>query len=178
MDFQPTPLPGCVIVQSRIFRDERGFFLESYHAAKFREAGIDLPFVQDNHSHSKRHVVRGLHYQVNRPQGKLVRVVSGEIFDVAVDLRDGSPTRGQWFGVLLSEELMNQMYIPPGFAHGFSVLSDTADVVYKCTDLYSPQDERTILWNDSDLAIDWRLTGPPIISPRDLQGVPFRNAPT
>ena len=176
MDFRPTTLPGCFVIEPRVFSDDRGFFLETYHAAKFRAAGLDLPFVQANHSRSRRNVVRGLHYQVHHPQGKLVRVVHGEIFDVAVDLRKESATHGQWFGLRLSAERMDQLYIPPGMAHGFCVLSETADVVYSCTDLYAPADERTIVWNDADLAIDWPLSGPPIVSPRDCQGSSFRDA--
>lgn len=178
MEFQATPLSGCVIVHPRVFGDDRGFFLETYHARKFQEAGIDLPFVQDNHSHSRKNVVRGLHHQRKHPQGKLVRVVQGAIFDVAVDLREGSLTRGQWFGVVLSAELRNQFYIPPGFAHGFSVLSERADVLYKCTDFYAPQDEQIIQWNDPDLAIDWQITGTPIVSERDARGIPFRSLGT
>ncbi|MFM8378878.1 MAG: dTDP-4-dehydrorhamnose 3,5-epimerase, partial [Planctomycetia bacterium] len=148
-------------------------FLESYHAAKFREAGIDLPFVQDNHSHSKRHVVRGLHYQVNRPQGKLVRVVAGSIFDVAVDIRPGSPTRGRWCGMELSAENRRQSWIPPGLAHGFLVTSPVAEVLYKTTDYYDPASERCIIWNDPTLAIAWPLTGTPIVSAKDARGEPF-----
>ena len=176
MEFLPTPLPGCYVIEPRVFADDRGFFLETYHAGKFRNAGIDLPFVQDNHSHSRRNVVRGLHYQVRRPQGKLVRVVQGEIFDVAVDLRSTSPTHGEWFGIRLSAERRNQLYVPPGLAHGFCVLTETADVVYKCTDLYVPEDERTILWNDPDLGILWPLGGPPIVSARDARASSFRES--
>ncbi|MFM8584256.1 MAG: dTDP-4-dehydrorhamnose 3,5-epimerase [Planctomycetaceae bacterium] len=176
MDFLPTPLPGCHVIEPRVFADDRGCFFETYHAEKFRGAGLELPFVQDNHSHSRRNVVRGLHYQVRRPQGKLVRVVQGEIFDVAVDLRPTSPTLGQWFGIRLSAERRNQLYLPPGMAHGFCVLSETADVVYKCTDLYLPEDERTILWNDAELGIAWPLSGPPIVSARDARASSFRDA--
>lgn len=176
MNFLSTPLAGCVIIEPRVFGDERGFFLETFHRGKFAAGGIDVDFVQDNHSRSRKNVLRGLHYQYRFPQGKLVRAVNGEIFDVAVDLRQGSPTCGNWFGTVLNDSNKRQMYVPPGFAHGFCVLSESADVLYKCTDLYHPEDERSIAWNDPTLAIDWPLAGTAIISAKDEQGVPFAQA--
>jgi len=171
----PTALAGVLILEPRIFTDSRGFFLESYSKRVMREAGIHEQFVQDNHSCSVRNVVRGLHYQICHAQGRLIRVVAGEIFDVAVDLRRNSPTFGRWTGLKLSGENFKMLWIPPGFAHGFSVLSDTAHVLYKATDFYYPDCERTLAWNDADLKIDWQLTGDPIVSIKDSQGVPFRN---
>ncbi|MEP3855622.1 MAG: dTDP-4-dehydrorhamnose 3,5-epimerase [Porticoccus sp.] len=151
-----TPLKDCVIIEPRVFGDDRGFFLETFHVARYAElANITLPFVQDNHSRSERGVLRGLHFQINKPQGKLVRVVRGEVFDVAVDLRRDSPSFSQWHGVVLNENNMRQLWVPPGFAHGFLVLSDVADFEYKCTDYYDPDDEGAILWNDPELAIEW-----------------------
>ena len=171
----PTALAGVLILEPRVFTDSRGFFLESYSERVMREAGIHEQFVQDNHSCSVRNVVRGLHYQICHAQGRLIRVVAGEIFDVAVDLRRNSPTFGRWTGLKLSGENFKMLWIPPGFAHGFSVLSDTAHVLYKATDFYYPDCERTLAWNDADLKIDWQLTGDPIVSIKDSQGVPFRN---
>jgi dTDP-4-dehydrorhamnose 3,5-epimerase len=154
-------LKGCVIIEPRVFGDERGFFLETFQAVRYeQEAGIDLPFVQDNHSRSARGVLRGLHFQKTKPQGKLVRVVRGEVYDVAVDIRKGSATFGEWEGVILSEENKKQFWVPPGFAHGFVVLSDTADFEYKCTDYYDPSDEGSILWSDPDLNIPWPIANP------------------
>ena len=176
MYFQPTPLTGCLLVEPKVFSDDRGCFLETYSRPKFADAGIDLEFVQDNHSHSRRNVVRGLHYQLQRPQGKLVRVVRGEVFDVAVDLRRSSPTCGRWFGVILSEANQRQLYIPPGFAHGFCVTGESADLLYKCTDVYHPEDERTIRWNDPTLKIDWPLSDSAVVSPKDADGTPFVSA--
>jgi dTDP-4-dehydrorhamnose 3,5-epimerase len=164
--FHPTPLNGVVLIEPRVFEDARGFFMETYRADRFKEGGIDLPFVQDNHSRSLKGTLRGLHYQIERPQGKLLRVVSGEIFDVAVDLRKGSPTFAQWHGERLSSGNRLQLYIPPGFAHGFCVLSDTAEIVYKCTDVYSPGGERAIRWNDPELGIEWPVAEP-LLSPKD-----------
>ena len=169
-----TAVPGVLILEPRVFRDPRGFFLESYNEKTMAEAGIHERFVQDNHSFSTRDVVRGLHYQV-RPQGKLVRVVMGEILDVIVDLRRSSPTFGVWNGVTLSETNSQMLWIPPGFAHGFRVLTD-AHVLYKATDFYDPEAERTIAWNDPTLNIDWRLTGSPTVSAKDSQGTAFREA--
>ena len=161
-------LSEVILVEPQVFKDDRGFFLETYHQARYREQGIDLPFVQDNHSHSRRGSIRGLHYQLKHPQGKLVYVVVGRIFDVVVDIRVGSPTYGNWCGAYLSAENKHQIYIPPGFAHGFSVLSDTADVIYKCTDFYAPGDEYGVLWNDPELEIEWEVENP-ILSPKDLE---------
>ena len=162
-----TKLKGCVIIEPQVFGDERGFFLETFQAARYeQEAGIDLPFVQDNHSRSTRGVLRGLHFQKTKPQGKLVRVVSGEVYDVALDIRKGSPTFGEWEGVILSGDNKKQFWVPPGFAHGFVVLSDTADFEYKCTDYYDPSDEGSILWSDPDLDIPWPIANP-VLSTKD-----------
>jgi dTDP-4-dehydrorhamnose 3,5-epimerase len=161
MKVSHTKLKGCVIIEPRVFGDKRGFFLETFQAVRYeQEAGIDLPFVQDNHSRSARGVLRGLHFQKSKPQGKLVRVVRGEVYDVALDIRKGSPTFGEWEGVILSEDNKKQFWVPPGFAHGFVVLSDTADFEYKCTDYYDPSDEGSILWSDPDLAIPWPIANP------------------
>ncbi|MDH5633352.1 MAG: dTDP-4-dehydrorhamnose 3,5-epimerase [Gammaproteobacteria bacterium] len=157
MNIIETPLPGVLVIEPKVFGDTRGFFLESYSEQRYREAGIRATFVQDNHSRSHKGVLRGLHYQLKHPQGKLVRVTDGEVFDVAVDIRTGSPTFGQWYGVLLSAENHTQFYVPPGYAHGFVVLSESADFQYKCTDYYHPEDEGIVLWNDPALAIDWHL---------------------
>lgn len=159
-------IPGVLRVEPRAFPDARGYFTESYHAAKYRDAGLDVTFVQDNYSFSHRHVLRGMHFQRTYPQGKLVYVVSGEIFDVAVDLRRDSPTRGQWEGHVLSETNHHQLYVPPGFAHGFLVLSETAIVHYKCTDLYRPEDDAGIRWNDPDIGIEWPVASP-MLSDKD-----------
>jgi dTDP-4-dehydrorhamnose 3,5-epimerase len=167
MNVIKTKLDGCVIIEPKVFGDERGFFLETFQAERYAsEAGIKLPFVQDNHSRSSKSVLRGLHFQKNKPQGKLVRVVRGQVYDVAVDIRKVSPTYGQWEGLILSEENKTQLWVPPGFAHGFVVLSDTADFEYKCTDYYDPSDEGCILWNDSDLDIPWPIDNP-ILSNKD-----------
>jgi len=164
--FHATPLPGVVVVEPTVFEDARGFFMETYHAPRFAAAGVRLPFVQDNHTRSVKGTLRGLHFQVTRPQGKLVRVVAGEVFDVAVDLRRGAPTFARWHGQVLSAENRLQIYIPPGFAHGFCVLSDTADVLYKCTDVYDPQGDRSIRWDDPAIGVDWPVMEP-ILSPKD-----------
>ena len=162
-----TKLKDCVIIEPKVFGDDRGFFLEIFQAERYSQlAGINLPFVQDNHSRSSRGVLRGLHFQKTKPQGKLVRVVRGEVYDLALDVRKGSPTFGQWEGVILSEENKRQFWMPPGFAHGFLVLSDTADFEYKCTDYYDPSDEGSVLWNDPDLDIPWPLADP-ILSNKD-----------
>ncbi len=161
-----TPLSGVVIVKNRIFGDARGFFMETYHQEHFEQAGLPSNFVQDNHSRSSQGVLRGLHYQYPQWQGKLVRVLSGAIYDVAVDIRPDSPTFGQWFGLELNDENRLQLYIPPGFAHGFSTLSEIADVSYKCTALYKPEDEVGIAWDDPDIGIDWRVRSP-IVSDKD-----------
>jgi dTDP-4-dehydrorhamnose 3,5-epimerase len=162
-----TNIRGCVIIEPTVFGDERGFFLETFHAARYAEsAGINLPFVQDNHSRSSKRVLRGLHFQKTKPQGKLVRVVRGEIYDVAVDIRANSKTFGKWEAVILSEQNKLQFWVPPGFAHGFVVLSDIADFEYKCTDFYDSTDEGSILWSDPDLGIQWPVQNP-IVSAKD-----------
>jgi dTDP-4-dehydrorhamnose 3,5-epimerase len=177
MTVTQTPLEGVLLLEPRVFGDTRGFFLESYNKRSMAEAGILQDFVQDNHSFSARNVVRGLHYQVRRPQGKLIRVVAGEIFDVAVDLRRSSPTFGCWHGARLSGENKHMLWIPVGLAHGFAVLSEEgAHVLYKATDFYEPECERTLAWNDPDLKIDWRIKGEPIVSSKDRQGLAFRQA--
>jgi dTDP-4-dehydrorhamnose 3,5-epimerase len=150
-----TPLPGVLVIEPKIWQDHRGFFLESFNESLMSEAGISGPFVQDNHSRSKRNVLRGLHYQVERPQGKLVRVVRGSVFDVAVDIREGSATFGKWFGITLDGDSLKMLWVPPGFAHGYLVLSDSADFLYKTTDFYFPQHERTILYDDPKIGIAW-----------------------
>jgi dTDP-4-dehydrorhamnose 3,5-epimerase len=171
-----TNIAEVKIIKPKVFGDDRGFFLETFHAARYAEqAGIDLPFVQDNHSRSTKGVLRGLHFQKTKPQGKLVRVVSGEVFDVAVDIRRDSPIFGQWAGVILSEQNKRQFWVPPGFAHGFVVLSDTADFEYKCTDYYDPADEDAIRWDDPDLAIDWPINQP-LISDKDANAPWFKDA--
>lgn len=170
-------LPEVMVLEPRVFGDDRGFFFESFNQLAFENRiGRSVNFVQDNHSRSGRHVLRGLHYQINQPQGKLVRVIAGEIFDVAVDVRASSPTFGQWTGTLLSAENKKQLWVPEGFAHGFSVLSESAEVLYKTTDYWAPEHERTILWNDAQLGIDWLLEGTPVLSAKDAQGTPFRDA--
>ncbi len=176
IEFEPQAIPGCVLVRPDVFPDDRGFFTETYHAAKYREGGIPGSFVQDNYSHSRRGVLRGLHFQQNNPQGKLVYVVHGEIFDVAVDMRKGSPMFGKWIGARLSSENRHQFFVPEGCAHGFVVLSETADVMYKCTDLYSPKDDRGLIWNDPDIGIDWPVADP-VLSPKDAQLPRFRDYP-
>ena len=171
-----TSLPGVLLLEPRVFGDDRGFFLESYNQRTFADLGIQDSFVQDNHSCSEKNVVRGLHYQIQQPQGKLVRVIAGEILDVALDLRRSSPTFGKWEAFTLSGENKLMLWIPRGFAHGFRVASASAHVVYKTTDFYAPEHERTIAWNDPTLNIDWHLDGEPIVSARDQRGVRFENA--
>ena len=173
MQVLETELPGVLIIEPRVFADARGFFKETYEKNRYVQAGIDAEFVQDNLSQSCRRTLRGLHFQVRHPQGKLVQVLSGEIFDVAVDLRRGSSHFGRWAGVLLSETNHRQLYLPPGFAHGFCVLSETADMFYKCTDFYHPDDERTLLWNDPEVGIQWPIDGAPILSAKDQKGLRF-----
>jgi dTDP-4-dehydrorhamnose 3,5-epimerase len=170
--FAPSEIPGVILVEPHVHRDERGFFVETYHAGKYREGGIDAAFVQDNHSRSGRDTLRGLHAQAPRAQGKLVRVLQGEIWDVAVDVRRGSPTFGRHYGVVLSAENFRQLYVPPGLLHGFVVTSDVAEVEYKCTELYQPQDEFGVAWNDPELAIPWPVASP-ILSPRDAMAPPL-----
>jgi len=171
-------LPGLFILEPRVFADERGFFLESYNEQVMAGIGMKDKFVQDNHSCSSRNVLRGLHYQIKQPQAKLVRVVEGEILDVAVDLRRSSATFGRWEAVLLSGEDKRMLWIPAGFAHGFRVVSEKAHVLYKSTDFYAPEHERTLAWNDPELNIDWELEGKPIVSAKDQRGVAFREAET
>lgn len=173
-----TSLPGAFILEPRVFGDERGFFLESYNEKVFIDLGIEEHFVQDNHSSSRRNVLRGLHYQIQHPQGKLVRVAEGQILDVAVDLRRSSPTFGGWEAVRLSGDNQRMLWIPRGFAHGFRVISEKAHVLYKATDYYAPQFERTLAWNDPDLKIEWELDGEPIVSVKDQRGISLRNAET
>jgi dTDP-4-dehydrorhamnose 3,5-epimerase len=169
-------IPGVLVLEPKVFRDDRGFFFESYNERDFSKLGIEAHFVQDNHSRSSRHVLRGIHYQIDQPQGKLVRVVKGSVFDVAVDLRRHSPTFGKWASVELSAENQRVFWIPPGFGHGFLVLSDTADFLYKASDYYMPKAERCILWNDPEIGIEWPSDGEPILSPKDAVGKLLRDA--
>ncbi len=177
MKIVETAIPGVMIIEPRVHRDERGFFLETYHLEKYRDGGIGAVFVQDNHSRSSRGTIRGLHAQLRRPQGKLVRVIEGEIFDVAVDIRRDSPSFGRWVSVMLSAENFRQIYIPPGFAHGFCVVSEVAQVEYKCTDFYDQAGEISILWNDPQLGIAWppAVAMNPVLSARDLAAMPLTN---
>lgn len=170
MKFTPTKLPEVIIIEPDVYKDSRGFFLESYQEKKYQEGGVKTQFVQDNHSNSIKNTLRGLHAQVKQPQGKLIRVIEGEVFDVAVDIRLKSPTFKAWVGVTLSQQNFKQIYIPPGFAHGFCVLSDSAQFEYKCTAYYDPADELTILWSDPEIGIDWPIAEP-ILSDKD------KNAP-
>jgi dTDP-4-dehydrorhamnose 3,5-epimerase len=178
MQFERTAIPDVVLVRPRVFGDARGFFFESWEERKFAAAGYDAKFVQDNHSRSAKHTLRGLHYQIQHAQGKLVRVVAGTVFDVAVDIRRSSPTFGRCVSVTLSDENHHMLWIPAGFAHGFLVLSDFADLVYRCTDFYSPAHERAILWNDPDLNIEWPLASgeAPVLSAKDAVAHRFRDA--
>ena len=178
MNIVRTAIPDVLIIEPKVFGDARGFFFESWNARAFTLAGIRAEFVQDNHSRSTKNVLRGLHYQLHQPQGKLVRVLGGEVFDVAVDLRRSSPTFGRWVGVRLSAEDKRTVWIPPGFAHGYLVLSEAAEFLYKATDYYAPEHERTIAWNDPDLAIDWPMAGAPVLSAKDAAGVRLRDAET
>ena len=172
-----TDLPEVMIIEPKVFGDARGFFFESFNALAFAEAtGVDLPFVQDNHSRSAQGVLRGLHYQIQQAQGKLVRVVRGSVFDVAVDVRRSSPNFGRWVGVELSEDNHRQLWVPPGFAHGFLVLSASADFLYKTTDYYAPEHERCVLWNDPAIGIDWPLPGEPLLSGKDQAGMLLKDA--
>ena len=168
MKVTPTAIPEVLILEPKVFGDDRGFFFESFNARAFAEAtGLDVAFVQDNHSKSAKYVLRGLHYQIQQPQGKLVRVVQGEVFDVAVDIRKSSKTFGQWVGVYLSAENKKQLWVPEGFAHGFVVLSETAEFLYKTTDYYAPEFERSLLWNDPAMGIEWPFIGEPILALKD-----------
>ena len=178
MQFIPTSIPDVIVIEPKVFGDERGFFMETYQVQRFADAGIDADFVQDNHSRSRQGTLRGLHYQIQQAQGKLVRVIAGEVFDVAVDIRRSSPTFGQWVSTYISAENKHQLWAPAGFAHGFYVLSEWAELVYKATDFYAPQWERCILWNDPDLGIEWPLLEncPLTLSDRDKQGTPFSQA--
>ena len=176
LKFVEKPLPGVLLIEPMVFSDDRGFFMETFHSKKYAEAGIPGPFVQDNHSHSRKGTLRGLHYQLKNPQGKLVYVIQGEILDVAVDIRKGSPHFGRWTGNLLSEENKRQLYIPEGFAHGFCVLSETADVIYKCTDLYTPGDEYGVFWADEGIDIVWPMENP-ILSEKDSKNPMLADIP-
>lgn len=181
MNAQSTAIEGVFVLEPKVFGDARGFFMESYNRRAFREAtGLDIDFAQDNHSRSRKGVLRGLHYQIQQPQGKLVRVTSGAVFDVAVDIRRGSPTFGRWVGVELSADNHRQLWVPPGMAHGFVVLSESADFLYKTTDYYAPQFERSIAWNDPTIGIDWPLAAhgiaEPLLSDKDRAGLPLAQA--
>jgi dTDP-4-dehydrorhamnose 3,5-epimerase len=177
MKLVPTDLPGVLIIEPRVFGDERGFFIETWNQAKFAEAGLDVRFVQDNHSRSAKGVLRGIHYQLTQPQGKLVRVVSGSVYDVAVDMRRSSPDFGRWTGVELSAENKRMLWVPPGFGHGFLTLADDTDFLYKCTAHYAPEDEQCVAWDDPEIAIEWPLWGiEPILSAKDRQGLPLNEA--
>jgi dTDP-4-dehydrorhamnose 3,5-epimerase len=180
MQFTPTAIPDVVVIEPRVFQDDRGFFLETFQAQKYEPIGVHSPMVQDNHSGSRRGVLRGLHYQIRCPQGKLVSVAAGEVFDVAVDLRRSSPTFGRWVGVTLSAQNRRQLWIPPGFAHGFYAVAEWAEVCYKVTDYYNPACERTLIWNDPDISVRWPLPEgtAPLLSPKDAQGSPFSRAET
>jgi len=176
MNVQPTSLPGVCVVEPRVFSDDRGFFFESWNARAMAEAGIDAVFVQDNHSRSRRGVLRGLHYQIEHAQGKLVRAVVGEVFDVVVDLRRSSPTFGRSLGITLSAENRRMLWVPPGYAHGFLAVSESVDFLYKTTDYWYPQHERTLLWNDPALGVEWPLAGAPVLTPKDAAGTPLAQA--
>lgn len=176
IDLETTLLPGVLLCKPRVFPDPRGFFLETYHREKYREAGIDVTFVQDNHSHSVRNTLRGVHFQLRRPQAKLVTVIRGEILDLAVDVRRGSPTYGQWTSAILSDQNHHQLFVPEGFAHGFCVLSDEADVLYKCSALYDPHDEVGFCWNSPAIGIDWGVTSP-LLSDKDAVLPDFEDLP-
>ena len=180
MKFTRLAIPDVVLIEPQVHGDERGFFMEVWRQDRFAESGVGASFVQENHSRSSLGVLRGLHYQIQQPQGKLVRVTEGEVFDVAVDLRRSSPSFGKWVGTRLSAENKHQLWVPPGFAHGFLVLSETADFIYKCTDYYAPQFERILRWNDASVAIDWPFDAghEPILSGRDAAGALFVNTET
>ncbi len=178
MKFIPTEIPDVILIEPRVFGDARGFFMETYQAKEFAFQGIHADFVQDNHSGSQKGILRGLHYQICHSQGKLVRVITGEVFDVVVDLRRSSPTFGKWVGTMLSAENKRQLWVPAGFAHGFYVVSDWAEFIYKVTDFYAPEWERTLKWDDPQLAVKWPLVGgqPPVLSTKDENGTPFDQA--
>lgn len=177
MDFIPLEIPEVILIKPKVFRDNRGFFFESWQKNKFSEAGLNLTFVQDNHSRSSKNVLRGIHYQIQQPQGKLIRVIVGEVFDVAVDLRKSSPTFGKWVSARLSAANFDMLWIPPGFGHAFIVVSEVAEFVYKATDFYAPQYERSIVWNDPDIGISWPLdAAEPILSEKDKNGAYLKDA--
>lgn len=178
MIFTPTEIPDVIQIEPHLFGDARGFFMETYHSAKFTEGGITAQFVQDNHSRSRQGILRGLHYQIQHPQGKLFRVIVGAVYDVAVDIRRSSPTFGKWVGRMLSADNHTMLWVPAGFAHGFYTLSEWAEVVYKTTDLYAPEWERSLLWSDPDLAITWPILEgqAPVLSAKDAQGLPLKRA--
>lgn len=179
MQVLPTDLPGVLLLEPRVFGDARGFFFEAYNRRAFHKAtGVDAEFVQDNHSRSSKNVLRGLHYQIRQAQGKLIRCTAGEVWDVAVDLRKSARTFGQWTGFTLSAESKRMAWIPPGFAHGFLVVSDAAEVLYKTTDYYAPEHERTLLWSDPALGIRWPLAGAPVVAEKDKHGTPLATAET
>jgi dTDP-4-dehydrorhamnose 3,5-epimerase len=179
MKFIETPLRDVYLLEPKVFGDQRGFFMETWNHDTFRAAGFDLTFVQDNHSRSARGILRGLHFQTEHTQGKLVRVTAGEVFDVAVDLRRGSPTLGKWYGVHLNAENQRMLWVPPGFAHGFYVTSDYADFLYKCTDIYHPASEKTLAWNDATVGIEWPVPAgeTPLLSAKDANGLSWAEAP-
>lgn len=176
VEIKKTSIEGVLIIEPKVFGDDRGYFMETYNEPEFKAKGVPYDFVQDNQSKSTKGVLRGLHYQINHPQAKLVRVLEGEVFDVAVDLRKGSPTYGKWEGVLLSGENKKMFMIPRGFAHGFVVLSDTAIFAYKCDDVYHPNDEGGIMWNDPDIGVQWPFEGEPLLSEKDKHHVPFKES--
>lgn len=177
MNLEKTSIVGALLIENKMFSDKRGFFCEVWNQKKFNvELSENITFVQENWSHSKKNVLRGLHYQINKPQGKLIRVTNGVVYDVIVDLREFSPTFKKWFGVTLSCKNNKSLWVPAGCAHGFSVLSNTADFIYKTTEYWYPEYERTIIWNDNDLAIDWNIQGPPILSQNDSKGIKLKNA--
>jgi dTDP-4-dehydrorhamnose 3,5-epimerase len=178
MQFEPTRLPEVVLIKPRLYGDARGFFFESWHQQRFTDAGIDARFVQDNHSHSTLHTLRGLHFQIRQPQGKLVRVTRGEVFDVAVDIRRSSPRFGQWVGARLSDANHHMLWVPPGFAHGYLALSDEIDFLYKCTDLYAPEHERSIRWDDGEIGVQWPLPvgTAPTLSTKDAAAPLFKDS--
>lgn len=176
MEVTKTRVDGVLLIKPKVFGDERGYFVETYQKERYSEIGITHPFVQDNHSMSRRGILRGLHYQTKHPQGKLVMVSLGAVFDVAVDIRPDSPTFGKWFGAILSQENQHQLWIPPGLAHGFLVLSDIAHFHYKCTDFYDPKNEASILWNDSELNIEWPFAEDVVLSQKDMNALSFKSA--
>ncbi|MDP4536373.1 dTDP-4-dehydrorhamnose 3,5-epimerase [Alkalimonas collagenimarina] len=177
MDYQALAIPDVVLITPKVFGDERGFFLETFRQDEFSKHCGDYHFVQDNHSSSSHGILRGLHYQLNQPQGKLVRVTKGEVFDVAVDMRESSPTFGQWVGVLLNETNKQMLWVPPGFAHGFYVTSEQAEFQYKCTDFYAPEDEHSLLWNDPTVAIKWPIHNEPVLSQKDRMALLLKDCP-